>query len=605
MDGEHGMIKAKKLRYKLIAMVTALMTVSLAAVAAITHNQSLTVIREQSLTLNSLLVEAGVEKLDASCSQLNNLFQSIYLNKNFTEFLRTRGRGTEHSSFSDAALMKTAFLSTLSSRSDLYSIIFVDLNGRLFYAARDEAGFYESYESCNLPDAYLEQIEGVDSWEHGLRMLPTDLHISLRNTRFQTPYVYTAARKIVNTEKRFEPTGVMFITVDLSDMERLTDLIRPDESAITYISSADGRVIFDSSGKRTGGALPGNLADKLGGGTKQDVVLEDGRPYVMVSAREADIDWYVITLIPEAVYTADALSVSSSILLTAILALLAAILFTMLSSRAISKPLEALAAVMGRSGIQDLNQRVEIRGADEIAQLGESFNNLMEKLETSIHNEYVMDIRQKDATIRALQAQMTPHFLYNVLQSMGSMALLNDVPEINTMATALGNSLRYSIKGADTLATVREEVEHVINYLAIQKIRYGERLDYLIDIPEYIMDNLLPRVSLQPMAENAIIHGFEQRQEPGTISIRGWMEGERLVIEVADDGQGIPAGRLAEIRERLVSDAETSGDKEGGIGISNLNARLKLLYEQQGALEIESDLGIGTVIRIEVAAVRR
>ena len=226
-------------------------------------------------------------------------------------------------------------------------------------------------------------------------MLPTQLHIPLRSNRSQPPYVYTAARKIVNTEKRFEPVGVMFITVDLSDLERLTNLIRPDEQAITYIAGAGGRVIFDSSGKRTGGVLPDRLAGRLGGETKQDVVLEDGRTYVMVSAKAADLDWYVMTLIPEAAYTADALSVSTSIVVTALLALLIAILITTVSSRAISRPVEELAAVMGRSGLQNLSQRVEVHCADEIAQLGESFNHLMDKLETSIHNEYVMNIRQK------------------------------------------------------------------------------------------------------------------------------------------------------------------------------------------------------------------
>lgn len=598
------MLKVKKLRYKLIAVVTTVMTLSLVAVTAITHTQSLAVIREQSLTLNSLLVQAGVEKLDTSCSQLNNLFQSIYLNKNFEEFLRKYNRGAERSSFNDAALMKSVFLSTLSSRADLYSIIFVDVDGRLFYATRDEAGYFEDYRQCSLPNSYLEQIEGPGDWEHGLRMLPTDVHVPFRNNRVRAPYVYTAVRRMVNTEQCFIPAGIMFITVDLSDMKRLTDLIRPDETAITYISSADGRVIFDSSGERTGGILPIGLAGKLGGDTKQDIKMDDGLPYVMVSAKEADIDWYVLTLIPESVYTADALSVSSSILVTAFWALLVTIAITTLLSRAISKPLEELASVMGRSGLRRLNQRVEIHGADEIAQLGESFNNLMDELEISIQNEYEADIRQKDATIRALQAQLTPHFLYNVLQSMGSIALLHHIPEINTMAMALGNSLRYTVKGADTLATVREEIAHVQNYLSIQKIRYGDRLNYFIDVPEYIMENLLPRVSLQPMVENAIVHGFEHRQEPGTISIRGWMEDELLVIEVADDGQGISQVRLEEIKNLLINGGETTG-KEIGIGISNLNERLKLLYKQKGTLEIESDPGVGTVIRIEVAAVRR
>ena len=94
-----------------------------------------------------------------------------------------------------------------------------------------------------------------------------------------------------------------------------------------------------------------------------------------------------------------------------------------------------------------------------------------------------------------------------------------------------------AIRSEDLFATVREEIIHVSNYLFVQKIRFGERLNYIIDIPECIMDFLLPRVSLQPMVENAIIHGFEHREEPGNISIQGWMEDDQIIIEVSDDGQ--------------------------------------------------------------------
>ena len=152
---------------------------------------------------------------------------------------------------------------------------------------------------------------------------------------------------------------------------------------------------------------------------------------------------------------------------------------------------------------------------------------------------------------------------------------------------------------------MREELEHVRSYLSIQKIRFQDRLDYIIDVPECVMDGLLPRVSLQPMVENAIIHGFEPRSEPGTICVRSWLEGDTLVIEVSDDGQGMSAARLDAINRQLAGDPGLESGPAVGIGISNLNARLKLLYEQAGELRIESEEGIGTVLQIRVPFVRR
>lgn len=598
------MKKMKKLRYKLISVVLALLSLVLIAVAAITHHQSVAIIRSQSFALNNKLVEAGVEKLETSFGQLNSLFQAIYLNADFKELLRRQGTKTDSpTSFTDAALAKSVFLSALSSRQDLYSIIFIDPDSRLFYATRDEAASYEDYETCNLPQCYLDEIQAGDTWTRGMHMLPTVRHPQVGRFNHESPYVYTVARKIVNTERQFAPAGIMFITVDLSDMERLADLIHPDNSSITYITSRDGEIIFDSSHEQIGGVLPENVVSKLAGTTLRDVTLDDGKSYVMVSAQATESEWYVVTLIPEDVYTADALHVSTAILLTSVVALLIVAFFTYIASLAISRPIEELAGVMANAGLENLHERVNIRGTDEIAQLGASFNQLMSELERSIHNEYVMNLQQKEAKIQALQAQMNPHFLYNVLQSISSMALLYSAPQIETMATALGNVLRYSIKADGVYASVREELEHVNNYLAIQKIRFQDRVNYFVDVPECVMDLLLPRISLQPMVENAIVHGLEPQQASGTIAIRAWIEGGRLVIEVTDDGYGIPPEDLLLLQKAL---AGNMGKRQiAGIGLSNLNTRLKLLYGEFGMLKIDSEYGVGTVVQIEVPVQRR
>ena len=595
------MRRQAKLRYRLTAVVLLLLAATLAAVTAITHGQSLSVIRRQAFALNSKLVNAGAERLETEYSQLNSLFQSIYLNEDFKELLRHRSLG---STYADAALMKSAFLSVLSSRKDLYSIIYVDEKGRLFYTTRDEAGHYDSYLSCSLPEEYVALLENSDDWERGLRLVPTSGHMPPRYSRSDDVRVYAAARRIVNTEQQFAPAGVMFITIDLSELGGIADMVRAYDSAVTYIAACEGQVIFDSSGELTGAMLPEELSSCLNYGPINEVQQEFGK-YIMVSSYAEGPEWYLLSLIPESVYTADVLSVSTAILITAAVALIIAAIIAAAAYRAISRPVEALAEAMDSSGIGDLSRRVPVQGTDEIARLGASFNRLMDDLQSSIQKEYIMNLRQKDAVIRALQAQLDPHFLYNVLQSIGSIALVNDIPEISTITISLGNMLRYSIKGDGTLATLREELEHVRDYLSIQKIRFQDRLDYIIDVPECVMDGLLPRVSLQPMVENAIIHGFEPHSDRGIICVRSWLEGGTLVIEVSDDGQGMSSAKLDAINRQLAGEAGLESGPETGIGINNLSARLKLLYEQAGELKIESEEGIGTVLQIRVPFVRR
>lgn len=191
---------------------------------------------------------------------------------------------------------------------------------------------------------------------------------------------------------------------------------------------------------------------------------------------------------------------------------------------------------------------------------------------------------------------MNPHFLYNVLQSMAAMADLHQIPELSVMAAALGKTLRYNISGKEPLVTLRDEIAHAENYLTIQKIRFGDRLHDQVNVPEYVMDHLVPRVSIQPMVENAIIHGFESSGQTGNISISAWEEKRQLIIEVADDGRGIPEDQLAALQAAL---EENSGLAENqGIGIQNLNTRLRLLYGAAGTLTIDSEEGTGTVVHI-------
>lgn len=587
------------LRKKLMLTVSLLLAVPMAIVILIAQTRSQSVIREQSLSLHTNLVKTGAERLDTSCMRLDDIYRSIYLNENFRAYLKTCGQdATAAERRSDTELLKKIFLSSLSSRSDLFSIIFIDDYGQLIYATRNEAGSYADYRSCELPVEYLDCIEAEEDRRGKATLLSTAPHMPLRNLMQSTPsYVYAASRQIVNTESHFEPVGIMFITIDLSDLEQLSALILPDSTSILFVCDEEGRVIYDSSGTMLMQTLPAEVM-AFSDGQAQHEIAYQGSPYVMASARSAYSGWYVLMLTPQSVFSADAMAVSSALFAAAVFALIIIALVTAVASGAISRPVERLAEAMDETQLRHLNQRVTVTGSDEIARLGNSFNTLMDKLELAIYSEYETALQQKNAEIRALQAQMNPHFLYNVLQSMAAMADLHQVPELSVMATALGKTLRYNISGKEPLVTLRDEIAHTENYLTIQKIRFGDRLHDQVNVPEYVMDHLVPRVSIQPMVENAIIHGFERSGQTGNISISAWEEKGQLVIEVADDGQGIPVDQLAALQASL---EESSGPMENQrIGIQNLNTRLRLLYGAAGTLTIDSEEGAGTVVHITI-----
>ncbi|MBU9725597.1 sensor histidine kinase [Lachnospiraceae bacterium ASD4241] len=591
-------IQFKKIRYKMLFAVLILMILSLSFVAVIAQYQAQKKIREQSLRTTVSLMQVGVENMETSYDQLSNLFLSIYLNENFQYFLQQRSNASFSGSRSYFEVLKSVFLSCISSRSDVYSIIYVDKKGYLTYTTRDEAGHYQFYEDVLLPEEYMELIKNRSDWNQNQILIPTHKHMPLRNNAHPSD-VYAIARNIINTQYHFEEEGTMFITVDLSRIKHLAEMMKPDPSARTVICDANNCVIYDTAQQLTGIHLPDDLKPPAGTeNSAWDLEWKEER-YVGIFQKAEEMDCSIIMLIPDSVYAADALSVSTGIMLAAVIIILVAVVITVYVSGTISKPIEQLAAVMKTSGIKNLNNRVEINGQDETAQIGQTFNSLMDNLKNSIEKEYLMAIKQRDTIIKALQEQINPHFLYNVLQSISSMAALHGISDVVTMSNALGNILRYNIRGSDFRATLREEADHVENYLAIQKIRFGSRLDYQIFIPEYLMNEQIPRVTLQPMVENAIVHGFADKTETGHIYVTAYMRESCLIIEVMDDGNGIEKGSLKNLQNELSVPDITMLTPAEHIGLSNLNARLKLLFKN-ARLEIDSDVHEGTVIRVIV-----
>jgi len=215
-------------------------------------------------------------------------------------------------------------------------------------------------------------------------------------------------------------------------------------------------------------------------------------------------------------------------------------------------------------------------------------------------------LRLKEAELRVLQAQINPHFLYNTLDSIQWLAVLHGVNDIQQMITALGELLRYSLDHVQNIVPIRKELENVENYLIIQKFRYGEKFSYHLNIEPEVLKFRIPRLLLQPLAENSIKHGLEPKFSHGSIWINGWLEGdEEAVIEVADDGVGMSEDFLTELMESLFNvpeenEAKIEVDNCKHIGLVNVNKRLIYNFGENSALKIRSKINHGTTISFRI-----
>ncbi|WP_246183338.1 sensor histidine kinase [Paenibacillus methanolicus] len=275
-----------------------------------------------------------------------------------------------------------------------------------------------------------------------------------------------------------------------------------------------------------------------------------------------------------------------------------ALYFARVAGRAISKPLEQLTAKMklvqkGNIDSADLF-RDENLNMDETGQIHRHFRLMLETINALIRENYAKQLAINESEYKALQAQINPHFLYNTLESINWMAKANRQPDISAMVTALGRLLRGIISRKEPLITIEEEMRFVRNYATIQQIRFGERLQLRIEGDEQLAGCYIPKLTVQPVIENAIQHGLEAMSAPCAITL-SFVAGEsHMTICVTDNGPGIDEATLAAIREgRVVS-------KGTGIGLSNIRERIRLMFGDEYGVEIEAGAESGTTVRIRV-----
>jgi len=317
------------------------------------------------------------------------------------------------------------------------------------------------------------------------------------------------------------------------------------------------------------------------------VTWKDGdKRYLVVYDIGKQDGWKLIKPIPySTIYEAATKARNLSYIIGLIFLFISVILVT-LTSNAITKPLNRLSKHMRQFSEGTFDVEAPVQGKDEIAYLTRRFNQMVRRTNDLINERYRMKLVEKNAILKALEAEINPHFLYNALQAISTKALKSGNDDVADMVDALALTLRYSISGKDIIYA-REELKHIERYLALQSARFGSRLQVNIDWDESLMELQIPKLSLQSLVENSIKHAVEKVSAPVTIEIKAKVSESFAVISVYDDGPGIPSDRLEQILHTL----EVEWDEQEGenIGLKNLNTRLKLLYGDPYGLTIHSD----------------
>jgi len=390
--------------------------------------------------------------------------------------------------------------------------------------------------------------------------------------------------------------GIMVIELD-PDM--FSNLLLGNQGLFQYqylfILDQKGQVIC--SNPKINNGWQEEINDRFERGIRRSTLEWNGKRYYVCGQYNGITGWRSYSAIPFEGLFPQAGDLNKAIWLVGVVSTLGIAGVIVLLVYTMARPIKRLSKAMGQVQKGDFAVRVPNKRKDEIGELTESFNYMLEEINTLIRQVYQEKIAQKNAEVQALQAQINPHFLYNTLDSINWMLIDRGEYDISDIILSLAGLMRYSIEDENAFVPLEKEIGYVQCYLKIQKNRLEERLEYDLETEENLADEQVPKLILQPIVENAITHGIESRNRKGMIRILIKDLGDEMLITVEDNGIGMTLKQLNHLRDE-VPDIEREGHT--GIGVRNVNRRIRLHYGEAYGISIESTYGKGTIVSLRI-----
>jgi two-component system sensor histidine kinase YesM len=577
-----------------LRLITAFIALSMIPVFIIAVFSSMVYIRtfeDKIGDYSSQLIVQTTGKLDVLFENIENLSLQIVTSTEIQSLMESLVR--QGGSEKQTDQIESIIGNIITSRNEItgVNILLNNDKGMIVSGEKlvEEDDFYKSGEY-----GYLKNADGQPVW---------------KSTYYNSDplatysYVATCLRKIKSVQTG-QLLGYLVIGVKefaLADMYSYLDLGPDGEVFITdnrgnYVSNLNKNLLAQPSGYPF-------AADILKrGDTVNDTIFYEynGEKLIISYDVSAVTGWYIFCVVDYR-YVMDAVITNLQFTVIVVIAIIViSVVLSLFISLSISNPVEELTKAMKRVEDGDLNVKVSYRAKNEIGKLYSSFNKMIANINELIHKVYQTEILKQKAEINALQSQINPHFLYNTLAMIDGIAMMRGEKDISKIAETLGEMFRYSLSGWN-FATLREEIDQAANYLVIQKYFKKDNLEYFIEVDPDLENCYISKLLLQPLLENAIIHGAERTLKKCVIRIEARKDQQgNMVIAVSDNGKGIDEDSLAGIVNKMKSTknifTHSKNAKRYHIGLGNIYWRIKNLYGDEYGLYLKSRIEEGATV---------
>ncbi|MFC5405236.1 cache domain-containing sensor histidine kinase [Cohnella soli] len=426
--------------------------------------------------------------------------------------------------------------------------------------------------------------------------------------------VFTQVRVVLDIDT-LTNQGILVSRFKMNELDRIFSLYGPQGQSDRrfLIVAGNGNIVFDNDGQAEGKRISDYIDIEKTIGIKENstsskskTLTFEGRKSI-VSVQNLQLqrlgvgDWKLVMITPWQYLSGEMAVFMRWMVAITILSVVLALMFNLMFIRRTVTFIVRVVRAMRQVERGDLSTRVPVVGKDETSSLASGFNSLVTRVSELLDDVKQEQSRKRKAEMMLLQAQIKPHFLFNALESINILAVQNEGRKVSKMVQRLANIFRISIQQKEEI-TIEQELEHLQSYLEIQKYRFEELFEYTIDVPPELMGNRILKLTLQPLVENSIQHGFEGIDYMGEIHVSARVEGQDIAFYVQDNGIGVPEVQLARfvsegmLLDKMYGESAETGERRG-LGVGNVADRLRIHYGSPYGLTLCSAPGHGTIIK--------
>ena len=487
------------------------------------------------------------------------------------------------------------FLSYLNhTKEEIIAVYMVDRYGSVFYDK--DPGINQLYpEERILKWSLLSAAGGSAPVIQGRQ--------TIRVNSNEHREVFSIVRTITSVST-LKPIGILNFDVDISLFKGIIDPVNAVTQGNTLILDNNGDLIYSnddpSNPAQADETESQNIQLLLRNVDQQQGHFQiemNNQSYLAVYTVSKQTGWTTMVTIPLSRILSPVEKNRNVLILTTLIIIAFAFSVATVISHALTKPLKSMVRLMKQVQHGNLDVWLHSKYNDEIGMLGSHFNRMIIRVKDLLQEVSITEKRKQKADMRALQNQINPHFIYNTLESIRMLAESNDDPRVAKLTYLLGQQMRYSIVKSEDAVTIKEELDHVLNYFYLLQIRFPDKFKLNIEVPEKFLQLPVIKLVFQPIVENAVFHGLDQKYGLGTLSITAWSDNGNAVFCIQDDGIGMDEATLRLLNNSLQNG--TSGEMFG-IGLRNVNERIRLHYGPSFGLRVESELGKGTRVTLHI-----